>query len=312
MQIMNEVEILANEYYLPKNKITNEVLAKRFHITEDWIVQRTGIQNRYWAKEEEISTLAVKAVQNLLTKYSVDTNKIGCIVVATTSTNTLMPGISFAIQKAMKLEKCICMDLLAGCSGYINALDLARKYLLTEEIEYALVVGAEKLTSYLEEQDCNTVILLGDGAGCTLLGKTQKQKEYTCLLESQGKDNEILTCRAQEKIYMDGKKVYKYAITKTVENIKQLLKKANIAVENIQHFVVHQSNIRILKKIAEVMEIDFGKVYVDLEDTGNTFCASIPIALAKMEEKGLLKKGEILLLLGYGGGLNLGSILIEY
>lgn len=190
-------------------------------------------------------------------------------------------------------------------------LILPENILLFGEIENALVIGVEVLSKYTNPKDIGTAILLGDGAGATLIGRSKEQKKYCTKIESEAEKGEILTCHANQKIYMDGKSVYKYAISKTVENVETLLKENGEEIKNIKYIIPHQSNIRILEKISEKLKIDFSKLYVNIQEVGNTFCASIPIALDEMIEKKLIAEGDKIILLGYGGGLNLGSILLE-
>lgn len=126
---MNSIKIIGSGSYLPKHLVDNYELTKKFNLKDNWIKKRTGIEKRFYAKEETIEEIAIKAVENLLNKVDIDIQKIGCIVVASTSTNKLMPGISYIIQKKLDIKKCICLDILAGCSGYINAFDITRKYI---------------------------------------------------------------------------------------------------------------------------------------------------------------------------------------
>ena len=307
---MESIKIIATGSYLPEKRLKNEELNRKFELEDNWIEKRTGIKTRYIA-EEEIEDLAIKSVKNLINKSKFDIQKIDCIIVATTSSNKLMPGISYLIQKEFDIKKCMCMDILAGCSGYINAFDIIRKYIACGEIEYGLVVGVEKLSEYINYEDINTAILLGDGAGATLIGKSMQEKKYFQNFESVGHQGEILICNMDNKLYMDGKSIYKFGITKTVENIKELLEKGNETIENIDFIVPHQSNIRILEKMQNKLEVLDDKMYINIKDIGNTFNASIPICLDEMYEKGLIKENQKLILIGYGGGLNLGSILIE-
>lgn len=307
---MNSIRIVASGMYLPYNEINNSYFNNRFNIDDNWIYQRTGIQKRFWADEETTSDLAIKAVQNLKDKSKVDLKKVGLIIVASTKTETTMPGISFEIQKKFDIPNCMCMDILAGCSGYINALDIARKYIELDEVEYALVIGAEKLSKYLNKDDINTAILLGDGAGATLLAKAEN-KLYAKNIESIGQEGDILTSRENEKIYMDGKKIYKYAITKVAQNINKLLEDNKLDITEIKYIIPHQSNLRILTSMAEKIGSKPEQIYINISNIGNTFNASIPIVIDEMMKKDLLKDKDKIILVGYGGGLNLGSILIE-
>lgn len=307
---MNSIKILANGVYMPENKVENRYFNNKFNLDELWIYKRTGIRTRYWAKDEKQVDMAIKAVENLVSNSNVNLQKIDLIVVASTKFEDSMPGISFEIQKKFDIQNCICMDLLAGCSGYINGIDIARKYIEVDEIESALVIGVEKLSKYINEEDISTAILLGDGAGATLLGKAVNKK-YAKNIESIGKDGNILTCKENEKIYMDGKKVYKFAIEKVTKNINDLLEREKMNISEIKYIIPHQSNLRILNNIAEKIGATKEQIYTNISQVGNTFNASIPIALNEVMNKNILRENDKIILAGYGGGLNLGSILIE-
>lgn len=307
---MNSIKILATGMYLPKNEIDNKYFNDKFNLEEDWIYKRTGIKKRYWTETEKTSELAIKAVEDLQKNNNVDFSKIGLIIVASTNYEDAMPSISFEIQKKFNIEKCICMDILAGCSGYINSIDIARKYIELDEIEYALVIGVEKLSKYIDKNDINTAILLGDGAGATLIGKAENRR-YAQNIESIGQEGDILTSKENSKIYMDGKKIYKFGTARVAQNINKLLEKEGLDIADIKYIVPHQSNLRILNSMREKIGAKENQMYINITNVGNTFNASIPIALNEMIRKNLLKKQDKIILVGYGGGLNLGSILIE-
>ena len=166
---MNDIQIIASSSYLPKTQISNRFFNEKFNLPEDWIKRRTGIETRYFAKDESIIELGVKVATKLINENKIDKEIIDGIIVATTSTNRLMPGISFEIQKSLNIENCMCIDILAGCSGFINALDIARKYIALNELTNVLVIGIEKISDFLNFEDINTSIILGDGAGALLL-----------------------------------------------------------------------------------------------------------------------------------------------
>ena len=307
---MNSIKVLASGIYLPNKEINNKYFNDIFNIDDNWIYQRTGIKKRFWAEDESTLSLAIKAVENLKDKTDFELEKIGLIIVASTISQNNMPGISFEIQKKFDISNCMCMDILAGCSGYINAIDIARKYIELNEIEYALVIGVEKLSKYVDKNDINTAILLGDGAGATLIGKAEN-KRYAQNIESIGQQGDILTYKENSKIYMDGKKIYKFGTARVAKNIEELLKKEKLEIENIKYIVPHQSNIRILKSMAERIGAKKEQIYINICNVGNIFNASIPIALNDILDKKLLEENDKIILVGYGGGLNLGSILIE-
>jgi 3-oxoacyl-[acyl-carrier-protein] synthase-3 len=308
---MNSIKIVASGMYLPGKGIDNSFFNDKFKLDEDWIFKRTGINKRYWTDSESTSEMSIKAVKNLIeTNDNVNLNNIGLIIVASTSFETTMPGISFEIQKEFNIDKCMCMDISAGCGGYINALDIARNYIELGEIKSALVIGAERLSKYIDKEDINTVILLGDGAGATLIEKSEN-KLYAKSIESIGKEGNILTCKENQKIYMDGKKIYKFGTIKVSDNINQLLKRENINIQDIKYIIPHQSNLRMMQSMADKIEAKKEQMYINISEVGNTFNASIPIALNQVIKNKLIKEKDKIMLVGYGGGLNLGSILIE-
>lgn len=308
---MENIQIIGNGLYLPTLKVESSELEKKFNVEEGYILKRTGINTRYYKKEESICEMAYKASKNAIETSKIDVKDINLIIVATTSTNTLMPGISYYIQEKLNIEKCICLDILAGCAGFVNAFDIAKLYIDAKKIQTALIVGVDVLSECTDDDDIGTKIILSDGAGATIISRTEKDKLYFSNIQSDGKNGEILTYRTNEKIKMDGKAIYKYAVTETVKNIEELLEQANVKIEDIKYVIPHQSNIKIMKSIATKLNITMDKMYTNISEVGNTFCASIPIALTQMYKEKLLKDGDRIILIGYGGGLNTASILLE-
>ena len=296
--------------YLPEIKVENKEIANKFNIEEEYIVKRTGIRQRYFAKDETIEEMATMAVQRLIRKTKIDVQEIGLIVVATTSTNRLMPGIANYVQKKINIKKCIAFDVLAGCSGYINAVDIAQMYIDSGKIEKAIVIGVDILSKYTNQDDINTAIILADGAGATLF-ESSNNNLYFSNIESIPDYKNILGNASNSKISMDGLAIYKYAVSETVTNVRELLEKSGEKLENIKYIVPHQSNLKIIKAIANRLGISMEKVFSNIDNVGNTFCASIPIALEEMQQNKLLNNGDKIILLGYGGGLNTGSILLK-
>ena len=296
--------------YLPEIKVENKEIANKFNIEEEYIVKRTGIRQRYFAKDETIEEMATMAVQRLIRKTKIDVQEIGLIVVATTSTNRLMPGIANYVQKKINIKKCIAFDVLAGCSGYINAVDIAQMYIDSGKIEKAIVIGVDILSKYTNQDDINTTIILADGAGATLF-ESSNNNLYFSNIESIPDFKNILGNASNGKISMDGLAIYKYAVSETVTNVRELLEKSGEKLESIKYIVPHQSNLKIIKAIANRLGISMEKVFSNIDNVGNTFCASIPIALEEMQQNKLLNNGDKIILLGYGGGLNTGSILLK-
>ena len=191
---------------------------------------------------------------------------------------------------------------------YLIALSIIIK---TNRAKIILVVGVDILSKYTNPEDIGTAIILSDGAGAVLLEGTEEEKVYSSYITSIEDNNEILKCNRNEYIFMNGKEIYKYAVTEPVKHIKKLLEKTHTELEEIKYIIPHQSNKRIMTAIASRLKIDLSKIYINIENIGNTFCASIPIAIDQMLENKLIEKGNKVLLLGYGGGLNTGVILLE-
>ena len=307
---MGYLKIVDAKSYLPQDRIQNKQIEEKFNLKEGYIKKRTGIEERHYAKNEKIEEMAIKAVEKI--SKTNDISEVDLIIVATTSSKKVMPGISNYVQRKFKIKQCMCLDILAGCSGFINALDIAKIYIETKRIKKALVIGADLLSQIIDKNDLGTVAVLSDGAGALLIESTEEEKKYFSNIKAEEDKKEILTYEAGNSLYMNGTEVYKYAVTKTVENIKELLEKSSENIDNIKYIIPHQSNVKIMKAIANRLNIESKKMYINIEETGNTFCASIPIAIGKMLKENLLKKGDKIILLGYGGGLNTGSILLEY
>lgn len=305
---MNSFKIKATGKYVPKKIVYNKILEEENNLEKGYIYKRTGIEKRFYSNEETLEDLAVNAIKDMLAKYKdVNVYDIDMIIVASTSYTNIMPSLSFKIQKYFEIKDCICMDILAGCSGYINAIDVAQKYIETSCVKNAIVIGADIL-SRNNYEDINTKMLFGDGAGVIYFEKSDLPKKYFCKICSYEDRDNILSCNMNHDLYMKGKEVYRFATTKTIENLNEVLDIGNTKIEEVKFVIPHQSNIRIIEKISKKTN---AKMYTNISEYGNIFCASIPIAIDELfSSKAICEKDKIILL-GYGGGLNLGSILME-
>lgn len=284
---MKSIKITKTGTYLSKTKIKNEEIEKKLNLEKGYIQKRTGIETRYYTKEPQEET-AKKLIQKMFPENMQEKEhikEIGLIIVATTTPTQFMPGISNIIQKTLDIETCICFDILAGCSGFINCIDIAQKYMEVSNINKALIIGIEQLSKFLNSEDISTAIVLSDGAGGILLEKTKETKKYFSKIETTIDNKGILTTYIKDNqltIEMKGKDVYKYAVTETVKNIEKLLQEAGETLKNVKYIVPHQSNLKIIKSIATRLKIAEEKIYTNIQYAGNTFCASIPIALDEM------------------------------
>ena len=305
---MNSVKIIATGKYLPKHEVKSEYIEKKNNLEDGYIYKRTGIETRYYSIDETLEDLAINSVKDMLRKNNnLSILDVDMIITSSTTYNSMMPSLSFEIQKYFNIKDCMCFDILAGCSGYINALDIAQKYIATSSAKNVLVVGADILSKN-KYDDIKTQILFGDGAGCMYLKAIEVNKKYVSNIKSFDDKYQILTCNMNHELSMNGKEVYKFATTKTIENISEILDNSNEKIEDIKFVIPHQSNIKILEKICKKTNAN---MYTNIKRYGNTFCASIPIALDELFEFNQLRENDKIILLGYGGGLNLGSILME-
>ncbi len=330
---MKSIKIINSVTYIPEIEIDNKKLEQMLNLEEGYIIKRTGIKKRYKTNlsiEEMAKKLADKIKIQILKNNEEKKNKeeeiqeIDLIIVSTTTPSKFMPSISNIIQKELGISKCICLDVLAGCAGFINAIDIVQKYMVCSEIRKALVVGIEQLSKFVDIKDVSTSILMSDGAGAILLEQTDEPKMYFSEIYASADDKNMLNTNIEfieNKVFcrlqMNGKEIYKYAVTETIKNIQKLLEKSCQDMDNIKYIVPHQSNLKIIKAIQNRIETNIGKnikekMYINIQNIGNTFCASIPLALNQMIDEGKLSRGDKIILLSYGGGMNTGSILIEF
>ena len=308
---MKYIKIVGTGKYLPHQKVENKELASILQVTEGYIEKMTGIQTRYYKKEESMVDMAVNAAKDAMQKANILSNSIDFIIVSSTTNPYYMPGISFFVQKECGMINAKCLDISAGCSGFINAFDIARSEIALGKAQRALIIGVDALSDVIDKKDIGTAIVLSDGAGAVILEQTDEEKKYASLIQSDAEHGDILVCKANSHITMNGKEIYKYAVTKPVEQLQQILQSNKITIEEIKYLVPHQSNLRIMQAMANRLKLPEEKMYRNIQKRGNTFCASIPIALDDIMQEEKLKEKDKILLLGYGGGLNTGSILLE-
>lgn len=315
--------IIGTGSYLPRNIVTNDELGNYVETSDEWIVSRTGIRQRAVATDENTGDLAYEAAWRALQDAGVEPSEIGYIIVATCSPHSLIPTTACYVQARLGAMNAACFDLNAACTGFIYGLEVANSLLQVMDKKYALVIGAEVLSKIVDYTDRTTCILFGDGAGAAVLTKgegilsavsgadgtkacylhTGDFKVRNFLVGDQPSDNYVI---------MDGKEVYKFAVKILPKALAEAAEKAGIELNSLDHVIPHQANIRIIDAAAARMELPREKFYVNLDRTGNTSSASIPIALDEMNRKGLLKSGDRVGLVGFGGGLTYGAVIIDW
>ncbi|MCL2575842.1 MAG: ketoacyl-ACP synthase III [Defluviitaleaceae bacterium] len=320
---MNGVEIRAVAHYVPPRVLTNDEISRWVDTSDEWITERTGISTRHISDGENTSDLAVKVAKQLLDAAKLSPTELDLILVATTTGDYNSPTVSCIVQEAIGATNVPALDVNAACTGFIYGFSTAQKFLQSGGNGYktVMVIGAEVLTKYSDWTDRGTCILFGDGAGGVILSASEKNT-YGEKLHARG--DKAITVNHQEvenpfsnkkrslgHIAVDGQEVFKFAVKSVAENIAELMAHMNMSLDEVDYIIPHQANKRIIDGIAKKLKIDLSKFYMNIERFGNTSAASIPIALSEMFKNGILKKGNKVILAGFGGGLTWGSILLE-
>jgi 3-oxoacyl-[acyl-carrier-protein] synthase-3 len=303
------IQIAATGNYVPPRIVTNDEMASYVDTSDDWIVSHTGIKERRWA-EEGISTseMAYQAAMNLLSKGD---HQIDAIVCATaTADYPGFPSVACILAERLGVFG-PALDVSAGCTGFIYALEVARGLIAGKTARTVLVIGSEKLSDVLDLTDRNTCVLFGDGAAAVLLQSSHEPLFIDTYIKSEGAGSQSLTIDAQRKVItMQGRAVYAFAVRVIAETIDALLERNDLTIDEIDWIVPHQANSRIITASAKRYGIEESKFFMNIDRYANTSAASIPLALSEMEEKGLLKSGQRIILVGFGAGLTYGGNLL--
>ncbi|OOB77752.1 MAG: 3-oxoacyl-ACP synthase [Epulopiscium sp. Nuni2H_MBin003] len=307
----------------PKNSVSNDDLSKVVDTSDTWILTRTGIKSRYISDGETTTSLAVRAAKKALADANITADMLDMIIVATLTPDQLMPSAACLVQKELGANNATAFDISAACSGFIFASKIARDAIRTGSNKKVLVIGVEILSKILNWKDRNTCVLFGDGAGAVVYESSAEDNILNIYTGSDGSRGSVLTldgfpinnCLVEKEpndyfLKMNGSEVYKFATSIVPICIENVLKGTNIEIQDIDHIVLHQANIRILDTVTTKIGLVKGDLFENLSEYGNTSAASIPIALD--EAKVDFKKGEKVLLVGFGGGLTWGSILLEW
>ena len=300
---MKGLKIVATGRALPAKVVTNDDMSKLVETSDEWITTRTGIRTRHFCAGETQADLAEQAARRALERGKVDVGDLCACIVATVTPDCSAPTSACLLQQRLDLPEDIpCFDMNVGCTGFIYALQVARGFLLQSGRPYALVIGAEALSRITDFTDRGTCVLFGDGAGAAVV--TLADSPYACTLGARG-DTEAIFIEGpgpeRPYIHMDGQKVFRFA----VEAVPHCM-------EDIDWFVPHQANKRIIDHVAKKLKVPNEKFYQNMMRYGNTSAASIPIALDEMAEQGLLKRGQKVLCVGFGAGLTWGGALLEW
>lgn len=311
---MKGLKIVSTGRALPAKVVTNDDMSKLVETSDEWITTRTGIRTRYFCEGETQADLAEQAARRALERGKVDVGDLCACIVATVTPDCSAPTSACLLQQRLGLPEDIpCFDMNVGCTGFIYALQVARGFLLQSGRPYALVIGAESLSRITDFTDRGTCVLFGDGAGAAVV--TLADSLYACTLGARG-DTEAIFIEGpgpeRPYIHMDGQKVFRFAVEAVPHCIRVLLEETGLTLADIDWFVPHQANKRIIDHVAKKLKVPGEKFYQNMMRYGNTSAASIPIALDEMGEQGLLEKGQKVLCVGFGAGLTWGGALLEW
>ena len=314
---------------VPEPVLTNDDLSKMVDTNDQWIRERTGIRERHIARENQFpSTLGAEAALKALEVANVQPTDVDLIICATSSPEHIFPATACLIQDLIGADKAGAFDLSAACSGFIYALNMAAQSIRSGSIKTALVIGTETLSRFVNWKDRNTCILFGDGAGAFVLQASERPGGvFSAVMRSDGSGGDLLSIPAggsrhpateaaihagSQYIHMDGREVFRFATRVMASSTKEALDVAGWTVDQIQHIVPHQANIRIIEAAARGLKLPMDKFVVNLERYGNTSTASIPIATVEAVTSGRIKPGDKLVMVGFGGGLTWGALTAEW
>lgn len=298
--------------YTPSKIVTNDDLSKMVDTNDEWIVSRTGISRRHHVETETTSDLATKAALIAIEKAQIDPSMIDLIIVATITPDRYSPSVACLVKGKLNLHQSVmAFDINAACTGFVYALTTADA-LLRMQYQCALVIGAETLSNVLDFTDRSTCILFGDGAGAMILQKSDENQFLFHYNDSKEDEKDSLYIPRNDYLKMDGRAVFEFAIGAVKKSINDSLESTGLTLADLDYIVCHQANRRIMQKVAKDLDLEIDRFFMNIQEYGNTSSASVPIALAEMDDLGLLKKGRRYLLVGFGAGLTWGANLIEW
>lgn len=323
-----DFKIVATASQVPERVVDNHELSTMMDTSDEWIVKRTGIKRRHIAVTETTSSLCTSVAQQLLAQSELQPDDIDLIVVATMSPDYLTPSTSATVQGNIGATKAMAFDIDAACSGFVYGLKLIRQMLMADHKKNAILIGGETLSKLLDWSDRSTAVLFGDGAGGVLVtNETTADGSY--LADSMttlgslggyltaGKTGQPSPFSSDHQPFkpffkMNGRRVYQFAVKNVPDSVNHALSVAKLAPTDVDHYVLHQANVRIVERIADELELPMTKFPVNIGEFGNTAAASEPILLDQLVKHNVIKRGDTIALSGFGGGLTVGTMLLTY
>ena len=311
--------------YVPEKTVSNDDLAKIVDTSDEWIRERTGVARRHIAEQDTVVSMGAKAAEKALENAGISPEEVDLILVGTSTSNVIFPSAACSIQKEIGAVHAAGLDVSAACTGFLSVYQIGQAYIQSGMAKTVLLIGAECLSRLVNWKDRGTCILFGDGAGAAVLQADETASCLQTVLHSDGAKGWTLTCDSRHKegdkdlsqdpstyIQMDGREVFKFALTKVPEAVREVLEKAEISADYISWFLLHQANIRIIEGVAKRLRIGMERFPSNMEEYGNTSAASIPILLDEMNRSGKLERGQKLVMSGFGAGLTWGACVFEW
>lgn len=320
------MQILGTGSALPETIVTNNDLTKFMDTSDEWIVERTGIKQRHMSKGETVASLAAKACENALANAGKEAMDVDIIILATCSPEMDLPCVACQVQDLIGAKKAVAFDLNAACSGFLFALNTAYSYFKSGIFKNALVIGAEVLSKIMDWSDRGTCILFGDGAGAVYVEANESDTDnYQFVMHADGSKGMVLKCGTRDiknpiyeapemskYVWMDGREIFKFAVGQIPVCINEVLEKSGNTVDDIDFFMLHQANLRIISSISKKLGKDIQYFPTNVQNVGNMSSASIPVLLDECNRNGMLKRGMKLVLSGFGAGLTYGASVINW
>ena len=321
-----EIKIIGTGSFVPEHVVTNDDLAAIVDTSDEWIRTRTGIRERRISEGEGTSRMAAEAAKRALENAGIKAEELDMILLGTSTPDCCFPSGACEVQAEIGAVNAAAYDLSAACSGFIFALNTAYSFLAAGLYRTILVIGADCLSKIVDWSDRSTCVLFGDGAGAAVVRAEEGDgSRFHMLMGSDGQRGPVLACTSRTVgnfrtgtkpqlgyMTMDGQEVFKFAVKKVPEIIEQVTEEAGVSLEDVRWFILHQANYRISESIAKRLKVSMDRIPMNIESYGNTSAATVPVLLDEMNRQGKLKKGDLLVLAGFGGGLTWGATLFTW
>ena len=309
---------------LPRRAVSNRELEKWVDTTDEWIRERTGIEERHLAEEETTTSMAVDAARAAIEDAGIEAGEIDLIIVGTVSADMCFPSTACQVQSEIGADRAVAFDINAACAGFLFGLFIAESYMQAGMAQTALIIGGETLSKMMDWKDRSTCVLFGDGAGAAVVRK-QERGLLSIVQGADGKSGMALTCKnrpvnnplikndtALDHTRMDGREVYRFAVKTVPGAIESAMQKAGLAPSEVKYFLLHQANLRIIESVAKKLGQPMEKFPTNLQKCGNISAGSVPILLDEVNRSKMLQRGDKIVLAGFGAGLTWGAAVLEW